>query len=166
MEAGMYLKLKKDEHLKNCKEKCFSHTLQKINTKNHIKPKKPILRSNASSKHGNKSPQNSCPQLNTFVIKENISIDKQELLNNHIHILKTQLKNAGIKPVDEIIPYEIGKNNLKIAFENLMKNNSHINLVEFEKWENFVQNHPDYSKEENERQNQWLHEKGCLGANE
>lgn len=184
MEAGMYLKRKKEEHLKKWKDENFLKNkklpytsenkiiLKNFDLSNKIhgngKYKTTVIqqpipntiiteKSNETTNESQNETQNSSHEISktTFNIIDNISVNKQDLFINHIQVLKNQLKQAGIQPVDEIIPYVIGKENLRNAYENLMKNQDNKNLVEYEKWEKFVQNHPDYEQEENEKKQNW-----------
>lgn len=92
----------------------------------------------------------------TFKIIKSASIETEELLQNHIEILKTQLKNAGLQPINEIVPYEVGKEYLKEAYLKLSQENSIDNLKTLEKWDSFIINHPKYKKEKEDEYLLWL----------
>ena len=48
-----------------------------------------------------------------YTVENNMSFDRETMLTQQIDILKNQLSEAGIVPVDEIVPYEMGKEKFK-----------------------------------------------------
>ena len=88
-------------------------------------------------------------------IKNNIVIGNQELLD-HIELLKSQLENAGLRPISEITSYEDGKSNLIKALEASFEDDSFFNLQEVDKWDDFVKNHPKYIEEQVQKNKLWV----------
>lgn len=87
--------------------------------------------------------------------KNNIVIGNQELLD-HIELLKSQLENAGLRPISEITSYEDGKSNLIKALEASFEDDSFFNLQEVDKWDDFVKNHPKYIEEQVQKNKLWV----------
>lgn len=87
----------------------------------------------------------------------NLSVSDNALLE-HIEILKNQLELAGIKPIEDIISYEDAKKKLKQALISLSKNDSFENNSEFERWDTFVTNHPNFIIEKKEEDEKWKEE--------
>lgn len=86
--------------------------------------------------------------------KNNILIGNEELLD-HIELLKSQLENAGIRPISEITSYEDGKSNLRKALEAVLNDDSFFNLQEVDKWDDFIKNHPKYIEEQLQENKLW-----------
>tara|TARA_B100001769_G_scaffold271521_1_gene264432 strand:+ start:3258 stop:4193 length:936 start_codon:yes stop_codon:yes gene_type:complete len=87
--------------------------------------------------------------------KNNIVIGNQELLD-HIELLKSQLENAGLRPISEITSYEDGKSNLIKALEACIEDDSFFNLQEVDKWDDFIKNHPKYIEEQVQKNKLWV----------
>tara|TARA_B100001996_G_scaffold155822_1_gene118654 strand:+ start:1670 stop:2626 length:957 start_codon:yes stop_codon:yes gene_type:complete len=86
--------------------------------------------------------------------KGQVIVGNNELLE-HIELLKSQLENAGIRPISEITSYEDGKSQLRSALEAVIKEDSFLNLKEVEKWDEFIKNHPQFIKEQKEENKIW-----------
>lgn len=86
--------------------------------------------------------------------KGQVIVGNNELLE-HIELLKSQLENAGIRPISEITSYEDGKSQLRSALEAVIKEDSFFNLKEVEKWDDFIKNHPQFIKEQKEENKIW-----------
>ena len=94
--------------------------------------------------------------------KNNIVIGNQELLD-HIELLKSQLENAGLRPISEITSYEDGKSNLIKALEASFEDDSFFNLQEVDKWDDFVKNHPKYIEEQVQKNKLWVEDAMARG---
>tara|TARA_X000000368_G_scaffold419018_1_gene421558 strand:- start:3464 stop:4477 length:1014 start_codon:yes stop_codon:yes gene_type:complete len=96
-------------------------------------------------------------QLSTFGIANitnTYNITDKELLEQ-IEVLKSQLLNAGIKPISEMVSYEDAKEFLKNAIKAASESDSHENIKEVERWDEFIKNHPKYVEEEKEKEEAW-----------
>ena len=82
------------------------------------------------------------------------NITDNELLEQ-IEVLKSQLLNAGIKPISEMVSYEDAKEYLKNAIKAASESDSHENIKEVERWDEFIKNHPKYIEEEKEKEEAW-----------
>ncbi len=82
------------------------------------------------------------------------NITDNELLEQ-IEVLKSQLLNAGIKPISEMVSYEDAKEYLKNAIKAASGSDSHENIKEVERWDEFIKNHPKYVEEEKEKEEAW-----------
>ena len=113
-----------------------------------------------------KPPQEICtpiPQTTSNDMTENYSIVKNitnivvddESIQEYMDILKSQLLNAGIQPITEIISYDVAKDKLKAALIKAYDDDSNDTMKELERWDNFVKNHPKYTEEKKEEARQW-----------
>jgi len=87
-------------------------------------------------------------------ITNTYNITDKELLEQ-IEVLKSQLLNAGIKPISEMVSYEDAKEFLKNAIKAASESDSHSNIKEVERWDEFIKNHPKYVEEEKEKEEAW-----------
>tara|TARA_Y100000389_G_scaffold195238_1_gene226358 strand:- start:2006 stop:3151 length:1146 start_codon:yes stop_codon:yes gene_type:complete len=99
---------------------------------------------------------NKVDNLNIVEVVEDLTVSQEKLLNDQISILKEQLINSGIVPLDEIVHFKVAKQNLQKAFLNFTKNSTYENELEFIKWDKFVTNHPDYKKELKKDKEKWI----------
>tara|TARA_Y100000389_G_scaffold204602_1_gene258275 strand:- start:1692 stop:2705 length:1014 start_codon:yes stop_codon:yes gene_type:complete len=120
-----------------------SHTQTKY--ENNI-VKCPIINSSIDDKCNTVKQSDNCGTNNNCGESRTTS---DELLLQHIAILRNQLINNGITPFDEIVPYETGKQNLKNAIIKYDES-------EIEKWDDFVQNHPEHAIELEKENNLWI----------
>tara|TARA_B100002052_G_C15872453_1_gene595383 strand:+ start:835 stop:1830 length:996 start_codon:yes stop_codon:yes gene_type:complete len=126
--------LQKEKELLNTKKQkknvIFKQTLVGSNTKN-------INNTNITSF-----------KLNELSISDNILLE-------HIQILKNQLELAGIKPIDDIITYEDAKEKLKQSLILASEKDSFENISEVERWDSFVTSHPKFILEKKNEEEQW-----------
>ena len=92
--------------------------------------------------------------LRTPNITNTYNITDKELLEQ-IEVLKSQLLNAGIKPISEMVSYQDAKEYLKNAIKAASESDSHENIKEVERWDEFIKNHPKYVEEEKEKEEAW-----------
>tara|TARA_Y100000389_G_scaffold84558_1_gene81220 strand:- start:9462 stop:10481 length:1020 start_codon:yes stop_codon:yes gene_type:complete len=132
------------------KEKEKKSNLNKTNKT--FSPNKSISINNTSNTQHVKVNLNSSNDIKKknigYQLNNNISIDRETLLLQHIDMLKNQLTESGIIPIDEAIPYEIGKENLQSAIFDGSEE-------EIERWDKFVRNHPMYIIEQEEQNKRW-----------
>lgn len=95
----------------------------------------------------NSNPETSL-QLSELSITDNILLE-------HIEILKNQLELAGIKPIEDIITYPNAKQKLKYALISASELDSYENLLEVERWDSFVTNHPQFIIEKETEEKEW-----------
>jgi hypothetical protein len=126
--------LQKEKELLNSKKRkkniIFKKTLVGDNTKN-------INNTNITSF-----------KLNELSVSDNILLE-------HIQILKNQLELAGIKPIDDIITYEDAKEKLKQSLIFASEKDSFENISEVERWDSFVTSHPKFILEKQNEEEQW-----------
>lgn len=126
--------LQKEKELLNTKKQkknvIFKKTLVGANTKN-------INNTNITSF-----------KLNELSVSDNILLE-------HIQILKNQLELAGIKPIDDIITYEDAKEKLKQSLILASEKDSFENISEVERWDSFVTSHPKFILEKQNEEEQW-----------
>lgn len=89
------------------------------------------------------------------IIEKIVNTSNEKILLEQIEILKKQLENVGIKPIEEVISYEEGKEKLYNAIQKCFINDSYENNKEVEKWDNFINNHPQYLIEIEESNKKW-----------
>ena len=127
--------LQKEKELLNTKKQkknvIFKQTLVGANTKN-------INNTNITSF-----------KLNELSVSDNILLE-------HIQILKNQLELAGIKPIDDIITYEDAKEKLKQSLILASEKDSFENISEVERWDSFVTSHPKFILEKKNEEEQWI----------
>ena len=80
---------------------------------------------------------------------------KYHFFLEQIEVLKSQLNNAGIKPLSEMVTYETAKEYLTKALKNASESDSYENIKEVERWDEFIKNHPKYIEEEKEKEEAW-----------
>lgn len=109
----------------------------------------------------NYAPLNKTNQLNNNPATSIESLQLSELsitdniLLEHIEILKNQLQLAGIKPIEDIITYPNAKKKLKNALISASEIDSYENLLEVERWDSFVTNHPQFIIEKEAAEKEW-----------
>jgi len=68
-----------------------------------------------------------------------------------IKLLKNQIRSCGMNPLEEIVTYSQAEERLKESLGRLLMGDESA-TAEFEKWDHFVRNHPEYKiKEENKK---------------
>jgi hypothetical protein len=72
-----------------------------------------------------------------------------------IEMLKSQLLSKGVEPVTEVVSYEKAQLNLKGALEILMSGDESAE-VEFNKWDEYVRNHPEFKAKEEQDKVDWM----------
>ena len=93
--------------------------------------------------------------LKTGSINSTSYVVNDESLLEQIEVLKSQLNNAGIKPLSEMVTYETAKEYLTKALKNASESDSYENIKEVERWDEFIKNHPKYIEEEKEKEEAW-----------
>uniref|UniRef100_A0A7S2RMF6 KOW domain-containing protein n=1 Tax=Rhizochromulina marina TaxID=1034831 RepID=A0A7S2RMF6_9STRA len=71
-----------------------------------------------------------------------------------IEMLKLQLKNAGVKPIDEVVSLEEAKQRLKRAVEQMIGGNEDAQ-VDFDKWDEYIRCHPEHKEEQQRLAREW-----------
>ena len=123
-----------------------------------------LLRGNNNHNHNNSLNNSLNNNINTNINNNNsivslklneLSISSDNILLEHIEILKNQLELAGIKPIDDIITYEDAKEKLKQSLILASEKDSFENISEVERWDSFVTNHPKFILEKKNEEEQW-----------
>ena len=86
------------------------------------------------------------------IIKYNINDSN---IQEYLELLKSQLIQAGITPITDIVSYETAKTNLRNAIKNAFENNSIEATNEVDRWDTYVKNHPKYIEEKQEEKRKW-----------
>lgn len=101
------------------------------------------------SKESIENEPNFTPSAETFsasgITKETISSDSAtvEELREHVALLVTQLKNAGVEAIEEVVSFEEGQRRLREATKRLLEGCSDLEAErELAKWDQYVRAHP------------------------
>lgn len=85
-------------------------------------------------------------------------IRKQKLL---IKLLRSQISTLGAEPIEEVVSYERAESKLQSALTRLMEGDESAS-DEFTKWDNFIRNHPEHKRREEERKLAWERQNTAL----
>lgn len=71
-----------------------------------------------------------------------------------IVMLKSQLVSNGVKPIEIVVGFEKAEENLKGTLQRLMSGDETAE-AEFNKWDEYVRNHPEFKAKEEKKQTDW-----------
>ena len=156
LQKGLILEkeneLLKKKHLKNTN--CLSLKSSLLRDNKNINNNS----QNSNSQNSNSQNSNINGNGNNSIISlklNELSISSDNILLEHIEILKNQLELAGIKPIDDIITYEDAKEKLKQSLILASENDSFENISEVERWDSFITSHPKFILEKKNEEEQW-----------
>lgn len=129
---------------------CLLHRRKGLNREIHLEN----LRKKKQAKQAKREFQQK-EILKTGSINSTSYVVNDESLLEQIEVLKSQLNNAGIKPLSEMVTYETAKEYLTKALKNASESDSYENIKEVERWDEFIKNHPKYAQEEKEKEEAW-----------
>ncbi|CAM9136182.1 unnamed protein product, partial [Ectocarpus fasciculatus] len=74
-----------------------------------------------------------------------------------IDLLRSQLISLGVRPIEEVVSFDRAEARLKDALQRLLEGDEGA-ATEFERWDEYVRNHPEYKRRELEKQALWRFE--------
>ena len=85
-------------------------------------------------------------------------VRKQKML---ISMLKSQLMATGQKPIEEVVTFAEAEEKLKGALGRLLMGDEKAS-EEYDKWDHFVRNHPEYKLNEDKKSGRWKRDNELL----
>jgi tetratricopeptide (TPR) repeat protein len=87
-------------------------------------------------------------------------LKRQKML---LDLLRSQLLGLGVRPIEEVVSYDRAEARLKEALQRLLEGNEDA-AADFERWDEYVRNHPEYKRRELEKIALWQSENSPLNA--
>ena len=122
----------------------------------------PIYPSSSCSTHRNKQYRNTArtetsPSTQGQVPPGSVGKLLTDLARNKeiIEMLKSQLLSKGVEPITEVISYQQAQEKLKTSLELVMGGDERAE-GEFNKWDEYVRNHPEYKAQAERARAQWI----------
>lgn len=104
-------------------------------------------REDTDDEHGHYKTSKSTHKLKKKIRQQTMMID----------MLRSQLLGLGVRPIEEVVTFEQAEIRLKDALQRLLEGNEAA-AAEFERWDEYVRNHPEYKRRELERVAIWQSE--------
>ena len=139
---------RKGQNMKLYKEFQQRKTKKKVQTQHATPPKK-------------QHTQQQKPYTHKEVVKYDINDSN---IQEYLELLKSQLLQAGITPITDVVSYDEAKKHLYNAIQNALKDDSVEATNEVDRWDTYIKNHPKYLEEQQEVKRKWKIEQHSMNC--